>query len=89
MALLDLLGRRWAMSVLWHLSDTNRTFREIQGRCDDASPTVLSTRLKELRAAGLVTKADRGYALTEDGRALYAFLEPLDEWAKVWAKNFR
>lgn len=87
MVLLDLLGRRWAMSVLWHLSDTNRTFREIQTRCDDASPTVLNTRLKELRTAGLVVKAERGYALTDDGRKLYAYLEPLDKWAEVWAQN--
>ncbi len=89
MVLLDLLGRRWAMSILWHLSDTNQTFREIQKRCDDASPTVLNTRLKELRAAKLVMKADRGYALTDDGKKLYAYLEPLDSWADIWAENIR
>ncbi len=88
MVLFDLLGRRWAMSVLWHLRDQNLTFREIQECCDNASPTVLNTRLKELRASGLVTKADRGYALTNEGRALYAHLEPLDNWADEWAANF-
>ena len=88
MVLFDLLGRRWAMSILWHLHDRNRTFREIQECCDNASPTVLNTRLKELRMSGLVKKAERGYALTQTGNVLYSHLEPLDNWADEWAENF-
>lgn len=85
MVLFDLLSRRWAMGILWNLADANRTFRDLQTRCSSASPTVLNTRLKELRAAGLVTKATDGYALTEDGRSLFAVLEPLGDWAMEWA----
>lgn len=84
MVLFDLLGRRWSMGVLWNLSDGNRTFRDLQARCGSASPSVLNTRLKELRAAGLVYKAADGYALTEDGRALFERLEPLGDWAMRW-----
>lgn len=89
MVLFDLLGRRWAMGILWNLSDTNRTFRDLQARCDSASPTVLNTRLKELRAAGLVDKAEDGYTLTSDGRALFAVLEPLGDWAMNWAPKLK
>ncbi|MEL7214532.1 MAG: helix-turn-helix domain-containing protein [Pseudomonadota bacterium] len=85
MVLFDLLGRRWAMGILWNLSDANRTFRDLQARCNSASPTVLNSRLKELRAVGLVERAADGYALTEDGRALFAHLEPLGDWAMKWA----
>ena len=85
MVLFDLLGRRWAMGILWNLAETNRTFRDLQARCGSASPTVLNTRLKELRAAGLITKASDGYALTADGQALFAVLEPLGDWAMDWA----
>ena len=85
MVLFDLLGRRWAMGILWNLSDTNRTFRDLQARCGSASPTVLNTRLKELRTVGLVEKAADGYALTDDGRALFRVLEPLGDWAMDWA----
>lgn len=84
MVLFDLLGRRWAMGILWNLAETNRTFRDLQARCGSASPTVLNARLKELRAAGLVEKATDGYALTPDGRALFAVLEPLGDWAMEW-----
>ena len=45
MVLLDLLGRRWALRVLWELRDARATFRALQERCD-VSPTVLTKRLK-------------------------------------------
>jgi len=84
MVLFDLLSRRWAMGVLWNLSDQNRTFRDLQARCGSASPSVLNTRLKELRAVGLVEKATDGYALSNTGRALFNHLEPLGDWAVKW-----
>jgi len=87
MVLFDLIGRRWSMGILWNLSDKNCTFRELQARCDSVSPTVLNTRLKELRAVGLVTNAENGYALTQAGHELYSHLEPLGAWAKNWTKE--
>ncbi|WP_420335341.1 winged helix-turn-helix transcriptional regulator [Roseibium sp.] len=89
MVLFDLIGRRWSMGVLWNLSDGNRTFRDLQERCGSASPSVLNTRLKELRAAGLIYNADNGYALTEDGRQLFDRLEPLGDWAMNWVEKLR
>lgn len=89
MVLFDLIGRRWSMGVLWNLSDGNRTFRDLQERCGSASPSVLNTRLKELRAAGLIYNAADGYALTEDGRQLFDRLEPLGDWAMDWVEKLR
>lgn len=89
MVLFDLIGRRWSMGILWNLSDENRTFRDLQERCGSASPSVLNTRLKELRAAGLIYNAEDGYALTEDGRQLFDRLEPLGDWAMGWVKKLR
>jgi len=65
MALLDLLGRRWTMGVLWNLGKGGPcTFRELQERCEAISPTVLNSRLKELREAGLVEHSHEGYRAT-------------------------
>ena len=89
MVLFDLLGRRWAMGILWNLSDQNRTFRDLRTQCLSASPSVLNTRLKELRAAGLVYNAQNGYALTDDGRALFEKLKPLGDWAMEWAPKLK
>ncbi|UUX50113.1 helix-turn-helix transcriptional regulator [Nisaea acidiphila] len=85
MVLFDLLGRRWALGILWNLSVEPLTFRDLQSRCESVSPTVLNTRLKELRTAGLVEKTDAGYDLTEDGKTLFRHLEPLGDWAMGWA----
>lgn len=87
MALLDLLGRRWALGVLWTLCDGGpATFRVLQARCETISPAVLNSRLKELRQAKLVEHAGQGYVATKLGRELYGHLCPLGKWAKVWAK---
>ena len=85
MALLDLLGRRWTLRVLWELRGEPQTFRHLQERCDGMSPSVLNTRLAELREAGIVTLGGDGYALSEDGRALARSLGPLNAWAERWA----
>lgn len=84
MAALDLLGRRWALRVLWELRDGPLSFRELRARCDQMSTSVLNQRLAELRDAGLV-ESDSGYRLTKMGMQLQDSLEPLDRWAKRWA----
>jgi DNA-binding HxlR family transcriptional regulator len=86
-ALLDLLGRRNALRVLWELRDGHaQTFRTLRASCDDVSPTVLNTRLKELRQAGLVTQGSpAGYRLTVQGQTLLVKLGPLNGWANRWA----
>ncbi|MEV0012894.1 helix-turn-helix domain-containing protein [Streptomyces sp. NPDC047973] len=85
MALLDLLGRRWALRVLWELRDgSSVTFRRLQQRCDGVSSSVLADRLRELGQAGLVEHAGEGYLLTEQGRTLQESLAPLDAWASGW-----
>jgi DNA-binding HxlR family transcriptional regulator len=86
MAAFDLLGRRWALRILWVLRDGPLTFRAVRDACGGVSPTVLNTRLAELREAGLLESTDEGYALTPIGRELGAALAPLKKWADRWAK---
>jgi DNA-binding HxlR family transcriptional regulator len=90
MALLDLLGRRWALRVLWELRAAPLTFRALASACGEPSPTVLNDRLKELRASGLVTlDFDRGYGLTRLGAELVTRFGPLVTWAERWARTNR
>jgi len=67
MALLDLLGRRWALRILWELREQPLTSRALRTACDEASPTVLQARLMELREAGFVELTSDGYRLTATG----------------------
>ncbi|HEU5296399.1 MAG TPA: helix-turn-helix domain-containing protein [Burkholderiaceae bacterium] len=87
MVVLDLLGRRGAMRVLWELRGEPLTFRALQDAAA-TNPALLNTRLKELRAAGLVDH-DGGYRLTADGRALLSALQPLWSWAETWGSARR
>jgi len=87
MAALDLLGRRWALRVLWELRGEALPFRALRARCGGVSPSVLNARLGELREAGLVELAGAGYALTTHGRALGRALAPLERWAARWAED--
>ena len=89
MAMFDLLGRRWAMGVLWTLSEQGpSTFRALQSSCETISPAVLNSRLKELQAAHLVIQGDSGYEVTKLGLEIYGALLPLSVISKKWAKAF-
>lgn len=85
MALLDLLGRRWALRILWELRDGAQNFRALQASAGELSPSIVNTRLKELREAGLVQAGPDGYLLTESGRALLERFQPIAAWANDWA----
>jgi DNA-binding HxlR family transcriptional regulator len=89
MALLDLLGRRWALRIIWTLRDDPQTFRELQACCGGMSSSVLNQRLAELTEAGICENADGGYRLTADGRRLLALYPTLQAWADSWAQRQR
>jgi DNA-binding HxlR family transcriptional regulator len=86
MALLDLLGRRWTLRVLWELRRGPLTFAELQRRCDAMSPSVLNQRISELREARILVHTQGGYRLTAEGKKLLESISPLTEWARRWAR---
>lgn len=85
MVVLDLLGRRAALRVLWELRSDTLTFRALQ-EAAQTNPSLLNTRLKELREAGLI-EHDGGYRLSTRGRTMLAALQPLYEWSERWGKE--
>jgi len=85
-ALLDLLGARWALRILWELRDGPLRFRLLAEACGSAPAASLNTRLAQLRRAGIVTRGPQGYALTPEGEELGAVLLRLNAWAKDWQR---
>src|SRR5260370_7822185 len=69
MALLDLLGRRWTLRLLWELRDGPLRFVALRKAAGGVSQSVLVVRLAELTAAGIVEEAGAGDPLTPTGRA--------------------
>jgi DNA-binding HxlR family transcriptional regulator len=84
MVVLDLLGRRTALRILWELRGEALTFRALQEACG-TNASLLNTRLAELRASGLVEHGEGGYRMTAEGRRLETALQPLLTWARQWA----
>lgn len=88
MAVLDLLGRRWALRLVWELREARLTFRALQDACGGVSPTVLNGRIKELREARIIDLVERdGYGLTPLGHELFQALLPLTQWSERWARS--
>jgi len=89
MALLDLVGRTWALGILWNLQQGPATFRELQQRCEQISPTLLNNRLKELKTLQLIEMQSSGYQLSAYGSELITIILPLGDWSQKWAKHLK
>jgi DNA-binding HxlR family transcriptional regulator len=87
----DVLGKRWTGVLLATLRRDAVGFRVLSRAVPGISDSVLSDRLSELTAAGLIVRAvDEGppvsvsYALTEAGVALLPALEQIGRWAEQY-----
>jgi DNA-binding HxlR family transcriptional regulator len=79
---LDLLGRRWALRLVWELRRSTLTFSELRERTG-ISPSVLSARLGELVEAGILERdSGRRYRLSGRGRELARILYEVNRWAE-------
>ena len=90
-AAVELIGRRWAGAIVWALAEGPHYFAELAQAVPGMSDRLLSRRLRELEAEGLVERsvhpgspARVSYALTEKGEALEPALRELRTWAKRW-----
>jgi DNA-binding HxlR family transcriptional regulator len=84
MVALDLLGRRSSLRILWELrSGEPLTFRALIDAAE-TNPSLLNTRLRELRATGIVAHEGEGYQLTKAGKELLTALQPFAIWASKW-----
>jgi DNA-binding HxlR family transcriptional regulator len=89
MALLDLLSRTWALGIIWNLHSGPATFRQLQQRCEKISPTLLNTRLKELKTLELIEIKKTGYQLSYQGIELFEIIYPLGDWSSQWAQALK
>lgn len=89
---IELIGRRWTGAIVAVLLDGGRLrFSEIAHAVPQLSDRLLSERMKELEARGVVTRhVEPGppvrvlYELTDMGRSLQPALQELKSWAQQW-----
>ncbi len=87
----ELIGRRWSGAILRALMSGTTRFSDVTAAVPGLSDRLLSERLKELEAEGLVTRTvvpstpvRIEYGLTEKGRALNEVMVAISSWAETW-----
>ncbi len=88
----ELIGRRWTGAIVSVLiRRTTLRFGEIAQAVPELSDRLLSERMKELEARGVVRRTVRPgrpvhveYTLTEMGRALAPVVRELERWGRRW-----
>lgn len=87
MRALAVVGHKWTLLIIDDLVRGPRRFTEIERSLRYANPKMITTRLRELEAAGLVSRSTYAevpprveYALTEQGRALRPVVNALRRW---------
>jgi len=90
----QLVGQRWVPQIVWVLLGGPRRYSTLRGAIPEISDTVLSDRLRELEAAGIVTRAVTPstpvtieYSLSDRGRDLANVIDGLAKWADRWAAS--
>ena len=91
---IELIGKRWTGAILLVLMDGPLHFSEIRRSIPDISDRLLSERLKELEAEGLVERrvidgspVRVEYSLTRKGEALEPAVRALKEWGREWLRS--
>ena len=87
----ELIGRRWTGAIVRMLLSGPMRFSALAAAIPDISDRMLSERLRELEAEGIVartvypeTPVRIEYALTERGRALEGAIKAIGSWAEEW-----
>lgn len=90
----EILCSRWTLILLRELMMGTSRFNELRRGVPRMSPALLSKRLKELEAAGIVTRSRIGrgpdafeYGLTEAGRDLKPIIEAVGVWGQRWVET--
>ncbi|MGI9351771.1 MAG: winged helix-turn-helix transcriptional regulator [Rhizobiaceae bacterium] len=87
----EILGERWSHLIIRELGAGSESFNDLRRGMPLISPALLSTRLKSMEAAGVVsrTETERGiqYTLTEAGMELRPIILQMGVWGSRWARS--
>ena len=89
----EILGERWNILILRELLCGSRRFNDIQRGLGGISPSLLTRRLKELEAAGMLTRqigtkgSAASYLPTAAGEALTPVIVAIGDWGMRYARG--
>jgi DNA-binding HxlR family transcriptional regulator len=91
---LSLIAKKWTALIIKTLSDGAVSYSDIEKRATNISPTILSSRLKELQKFGFIEKrivsenpVKIEYLLTEKGQSFAKHINAIADWSKEWMQK--
>jgi DNA-binding HxlR family transcriptional regulator len=93
-AAFELIGKRWTGLIIRVLLSGKKRFKEIKDVIPEMSDRMLTERLKELEAVGILSRhvypempVRIEYELTDKGRALEPIMNEMQKWADTWMES--
>ena len=87
----EVLSERWTLLIIRELGAGSEAFNDLRKGLPQISPSLLSSRLKSLEAAGVVARTESGrgirYTLTEAGLELKPVILQIGIWGHRWARS--
>ncbi|QDF28816.1 winged helix-turn-helix transcriptional regulator [Halarcobacter anaerophilus] len=91
---LDIFNDRWKLSIIWHLLDGNKRFKELHEIISEITQKTLTVKLKELEEKNIINREvfpevppKVVYSLTEVGEKLRPVLEEMYNWGILYSST--
>jgi DNA-binding HxlR family transcriptional regulator len=91
---MDIIGKKWTGLIIRVLMDGPKRFKDIKSQIPEMSDRMLTERMKELEAVGIVkrnvypeTPVRIEYALTDKGISLKNIINAIQEWSEQWVDH--
>ncbi|APW65579.1 MULTISPECIES: winged helix-turn-helix transcriptional regulator [Arcobacteraceae] len=92
---LDIFNDRWKLSIIWHLLDSDKRFKELHNEIDEITQKTLTVKLKELEKKNIINREVFAqvppkvvYSLTDAGRRLKPVLDDMFTWGVGYVEEF-
>ncbi|RXJ86519.1 helix-turn-helix domain-containing protein [Arcobacter sp. CECT 8985] len=92
---LDIFNDRWKLSIIWHLLQDNKRFKDLHEEISEITQKTLTVKLKELEYKNIINREvfpevppKVVYSLTDAGKRLKPLLEDMYEWGVKYVEEF-
>ena len=92
---LDIFNDRWKLSIIWHLLDDEKRFKDLHAQIDQITQKTLTIKLKELEQKNIIHREVFAqvppkvvYSLTDAGKRLKPVLDEMFDWGVGYVEEF-
>jgi len=92
---LDIFNDRWKLSIIWHLLNENKRYKELHEEICEITQKTLTVKLKELEAKNIINREvfpevppKVVYSLTPMGKKLRTVVEEMYKWGIDYTKEY-